>query len=465
MTATDTMDRVKTVSTHKARVLIADDQLDVLEALRLLLKVEGYQIDAATSPGSIVTAIESREFDLVLMDLNYTRDTTSGQEGLDLLTKIQSIDPTLPVVVMTAWGSVDVAVEAMRRGARDFVQKPWENARLLTIVRTQIELHQALKKSFQLEAENRLLRTDGVPSLIAESPAMQPVLQIIARVGPSDANVLITGEPGTGKEVVARTLHAVSLRASKPMVTVNAGGLAEGVFESELFGHVKGAFTDAKMDRVGRFELADGGTLFLDEIANVPMNLQSKLLRVLEIGEMERVGSSRTKRVDVRVISATNARVHEEVAQGRFRQDLLFRLNTIEVHLPPLRERREDIPLLAMHFLRQHAQRYRKQLLGFDAGAMQALLGGAWQGNVRELNHVVERAVLMATGNQITAGDLALRTAHEGSPRLEDMSLEEVESFLIRKALSRYSGNVSHAAKALGLSRSALYRRLQRYGL
>lgn len=465
MTATDTMDKVKTASPSKPRVLIADDQLDVLEALRLLLKGEGYQIDAATSPGAIVTAIESREFDLVLMDLNYTRDTTSGQEGLDLLTRIQSIDPTLPVVVMTAWGSVEVAVEAMRRGARDFIQKPWENARLMTIVRTQIELCRALKKSLQLEAENRLLRADGVPSLIAESAAMQPVLQIISRVGPSDANILITGEPGTGKEVVARTLHAVSLRASKPMVTVNAGGLAEGVFESELFGHVKGAFTDAKMDRVGRFELADSGTLFLDEIANVPMNLQSKLLRVLEIGEMERVGSSRTKRVDVRVISATNARVHEEVAHGRFRQDLLFRLNTIEVHLPPLRERREDIPLLAMHFLRQHAQRYRKQLLGFDPAAMQALLSGAWQGNVRELNHVVERAVLMASGNQLTAGDLALRAAQEGSPRLEDMSLEEVESFLIRKALSRYSGNVSHAAKALGLSRSALYRRLQRYGL
>ncbi|MBL8176669.1 MAG: sigma-54-dependent Fis family transcriptional regulator [Bryobacterales bacterium] len=456
---------MKAASTQKPRILIADDQLDVLEALRLLLKGEGYQIDAATSPGAIVTAIESREFDLVLMDLNYTRDTTSGQEGLDLLTRIQSIDPAIPVVVMTAWGSVDVAVEAMRRGARDFIQKPWENARLMTILRTQIELCRALKKSLQLEAENRLLRADGVPSLIAESAAMQPVLQIIARVGPSDANVLITGEPGTGKEVVARTLHAVSLRAAKPMVTVNAGGLAEGVFESELFGHVKGAFTDAKMDRVGRFELADSGTLFLDEIANVPMNLQSKLLRVLEIGEMERVGSSRTKRVDVRVISATNARVHEEVAQGRFRQDLLFRLNTIEIHLPPLRERREDIPLLASHFLRQHAQRYRKQLAGFDPAAMQTMLSGAWQGNVRELNHVVERAVLMASGNQITAADLSLRPAQEGAPRLEDMSLEEVESFLIRKALSRYSGNVSHAAKALGLSRSALYRRLQRYGL
>jgi DNA-binding NtrC family response regulator len=459
------MDKVKPAATFKSRILIADDQLDVLEALRLLLKGEGYLIESATSPTGIVTAVESNEFDLVIMDLNYTRDTTSGQEGLDLLTRIQSIEPTLPVVVMTAWSSVEIAVEAMRRGARDFIQKPWENARLMTIVRTQIELSQALRRIRQLEAENRLLRADGMPSLIAESPAMQPVLQIISRVGPSDANILITGEPGTGKEVVSRTLHMVSLRSSRPMVTVNAGGLAEGVFESELFGHVKGAFTDAKMDRVGRFELADGGTLFLDEIANVPMNLQTKLLRVLEIGEMERVGSSRTKKVDVRVISATNAKIHEEVAQGRFRQDLLFRLNTIEIHLPPLRERREDIPLLAMHFLRQHAQRYRKQLQGFDPAAMQALLSNSWQGNVRELNHVVERAILMASDNVIHARDLALRTASEGSMRLEDMSLEEVESFLIRKALARYSGNVSHAAKALGLSRSALYRRLQRYGL
>ncbi|MBL8209935.1 MAG: sigma-54-dependent Fis family transcriptional regulator [Bryobacterales bacterium] len=459
------MDKVKPQSATKARLLIADDQADVLEALRFLLKAEGYVIDSASSPAGILSAIESKDFDLVLMDLNYARDTTSGQEGLDLLQRIQNLDPTLPIIVMTAWSSVDIAVEAMRRGARDFVQKPWDNARLLAILKTQTELSQALRRSRHLEAENSLLRGDHMPSLIAESAAMQPVLQIISRVGPSDANVLITGEPGTGKEVIARTLHAVSSRSARPMVTVNAGGLAEGVFESELFGHVKGAFTDAKVDRVGRFELADGGTLFLDEIANVPMNLQSKLLRVLEIGEMERVGSSKTRRVDVRVFSATNARLHEEVANGRFRQDLLFRLNTIEIHLPPLRERREDIPLLATHFLRQHAQRYRKIITGFDQGAMQALLANSWQGNVRELNHVVERAVLMAGDSVIRREDLALRAASEGAIRLEDMSLEEVESFLIRKALSRYSGNVSHAAKALGLSRSALYRRLQRYGL
>lgn len=447
------------------RILIADDQPDVLEALRLLLKGEGIEIETAHSPAGILAALEAREFDAVLMDLNYTRDTTSGQEGLDLLARIRALDSTVPVVVMTAWGTVDVAVEAMRRGARDFIQKPWDNPRLLAIVRTQMELSTALKRGQRLEAENRLLRADGRPNLIAEAPAMKPVLELIARVGPSDANVLITGEPGTGKEVVARTLYAVSSRASRPMVTVNAGGLAEGVFESELFGHVKGAFTDAKMDRVGRFELADGGTLFLDEIANVPLNLQAKLLRVLEIGEMERVGSSKTKRVDVRVISATNAILADEVGAGRFRQDLLFRLNTIEIHLPALRERREDIPVLAAHFLTTHARRYRKELHGFDPAAMQALLDNPWQGNVRELNHVVERAVLMARDGTVRPADLALRATSPGSARLEDMSLEEVEAFLIKKALARYNGNVSQAAGALGLSRSALYRRLERFGL
>jgi DNA-binding NtrC family response regulator len=447
------------------RILIADDQPDVLEALRLLLKGEGFAIDSATSPGQIVAALEAHEFGAVLMDLNYARDTTSGQEGLDLLAKIREIDPALPVVVMTAWGSIELAVEAMRRGARDFIQKPWENARLLAILRTQMELGQALRRGQRLEAEIGLLRDEGKVRLIAESAAMQPVLHPPARPAPPPANVLVTGENGTGKGTVARALHSVSLRSTRPLATVNAGGLSEGVFESELFGHVKGAFTDAKTDRVGRFEMADGGTLFLDEIANVPMNLQPKLLRVLETGEFERVGSSKTRRADVRIISATNSDLHEEVKAGRFRQDLLFRLNTIEIRIPPVRDRREDIPLLAAHFLRQHVQRYRKRVTGFEAAALRALTEHPWPGNVRELDHAVERAVLMTAGPEIKADDLGLLAGGERETRLDDMSLEEVECFLIKKALARYDGNVSRAAEALGLSRSALYRRLQRYGL
>ncbi len=449
----------------KPRILIADDQFDVLEALRLLLKPEGYDIETVPSPDEVIRSLEKREYDTLIMDLNYTRDTTSGQEGLDLLSKVQEIDPILPVVVMTAWGTVNLAVEAMRRGACDFLTKPWENERLVSIVRTQLNLSNALKRQQRLEAENMLLRDESGPTMIAKSAAMQPVIELIARVGPSDANVLVTGEPGVGKEVVARKLHAISIRGPKPMVSVNAGGLAEGVFESELFGHVKGAFTDAKTDRVGRFELADTGTLFLDEIANVSIGLQSKLLRVLETGEMERVGSSRTQKVDVRVISATNADLHREVEEGRFRQDLLFRLNTIEIHIPPLRERREDTLALANFFLDKHAQRYRKALSGFDSGAVQAMMEHRWPGNVRELNHVVERAVLMSGSTQIRAQDLALRPSTGTSQKLEDMSLEDVEAHLIKKALDRFGGNVSAAAGALGLSRSALYRRLQRYNL
>ena len=452
------------------KILIADDQPDVLAALRLLLKAEHYEIQTASSPKGVLNAVDSQELDVVLMDLNYARDTTSGSEGLDLLNKIRAVDPTLPVVVMTAWGSVDLAVEAMRRGARDFIQKPWDNARLLTVLRTQVELAQALRRGQRLEAENIALRDSGAngsPRIIAESPAMKNVLNLVQRIGPADANVLITGENGTGKEVIARALHAIPARSSKPLVSLNAGALAEGVFESELFGHVRGAFTDAKADRAGRFELADGGTLFLDEIANVPLYLQPKLLRVLETGEFERVGSSKSQKVDVRVLSATNADLDTEVSQGRFRQDLLFRLNTVEVHLPPLGKRREDILPLAEHFLRQHREHYRRLIEGFSPEAVDALRQHSWPGNVRELDHVVERAVLMASGNTISAFDLALRSAGDASvsARLEELSLEEVERLLISKALSRFDGNANRAAEALGLSRSALYRRLQKYGL
>jgi DNA-binding NtrC family response regulator len=446
-----------------SRILVADDQPDVLEAIRLLLKAEGFETATVESPGEVRDAVEKRDFDLALIDLNYTRDTTSGKEGLDLLSALRELDATLPVVVMTAWGSVGGAVEAMQRGARDYIEKPWDNDRLLTTIRTQVALGRALRRSQRLEGENLHLKSDGAPELIAESKAMEQVLEVIDRVGPSDANVLIVGEHGTGKEVVAQGLHAVSKRSKNTLVAVNVGGFSEGVFDSELFGHVKGAFTDAKTDRVGCFELADGGTLFLDEIANVPLQQQAKLLRVVESREIQRVGSSKVRKVNVRVLSATNANLGEAVARGDFREDLLYRLNTVELRLPPLRERLEDIPLLANHFLVQQVARYERHIEGFSSAAMAALIAHPWPGNVRELQHALERAVLMSRGSRIEAADLGLRRRADGSVLMDELTLEEAERLLVEKAVDRYQGNVSKAADALGLSRSALYRRLQRF--
>src|SRR5256886_4771528 len=447
------------------RILVADDQEHILDAIQLLLKPQGYTVDTVRSPALVREALATTSYDAVLIDLNYTRDTTSGREGLDLLSEIVALDSTLPVIVMTAWGNWELAVEAMRRGARDFIQKPWENERLLSILRTQVDLHRALREADRLTAEKRLLNALGRPEFIAAAPGMVPVLETITRIAPSDANVLITGEHGTGKEVVARTMHSLSLRSGRPLITVNTGGLAEGVFESELFGHVKGAFTDARTDRIGRFELADSGTIFLDEVGNVPIHQQAKLLRVLESREMERVGSSRSKSIDVRVISATNIDLQGACQSGQFREDLLFRLNTVELHLPALRERKEDIPALATHFLSQYATRYRRQVKGFDPAALQVLLQYAWPGNVRELEHTLERAVLMCRTDQIQPGDLGLNLQRAQAHNLEELSLETVESILIRKALQRFQGNVSQAAEALGLSRGALYRRMEKYGL
>jgi DNA-binding NtrC family response regulator len=356
----------------------------------------------------------------------------------------------------------------MRRGARDFIEKPWDNNRLLAVLRTQVELGRALRRGAKLESENRVLRAmrPEPTELIARSQAMAPVLTMIERIGPSAANVLITGEHGTGKEVVARRLHEVSPRAAKPLVALNVGGLSEGVFESELFGHVKGAFTDAKTDRVGRFELADGGTLLLDEIANLTLPQQARLLRVLQSGELERVGSSKTRKVDVRVIAATNADLRSEVSAGRFRDDLFFRLNTVEIHLPPLRERPDDVMPLAEHFLARYATRYRKTVRGFEPAAVTALSRHSWPGNVRELDHSIERAVLLSAGAAITTADLGLGSALLSTDAAFDqMTLDGAERTLIERALRRYDGNVTEAAKALGVSRSALYRRLASLGV
>jgi len=450
---------------HPPHVLVADDQKDVRTALDLLLRGRRFRVTAVGSPAEALHALEEREFDVLLLDLNYARDTTSGREGLDLLGRIRALDETLPVVVMTAWGSVEGAVEAMKRGARDYIEKPWNNERLLATLAGQVELGRAVRRARRLEAENRLLREGDAPFWIAASKAMEPVLRLIERVGPSEANVLITGEPGTGKEIAARKVHAASSRASRPLVTVNAGGLAGGVLESELFGHVKGAFTGAVSERMGYFEVADGGTLFLDEIGSMALEQQTRLLRVLETGEVQRVGSSRTLSVDVRVISATNSDLAEAVARGAFREDLFYRLNAVEIRLPPLCRRREDLPLLAGHYLAESGRRYGGKELRLDPEAMAALLDHPWPGNVRELRHRMERAALLADGPRVGAEHLGLGAGAGDPPGPEPLTLEASERALILRALGRHDGNVSRAAETLGISRSALYRRLERYGI
>ncbi len=444
------------------RVLVADDQVNILDALELLLGGEGYDVAVATSPADVLAEVERSDVDVALIDLNYTRDTTSGQEGLDLLDRLHTIDPTLPVLVMTGWSSVAGAVEAMRRGARDYIEKPWDDDKLVAAVQTQLELRRALRRTRRLQEENERLHRRDLPAFIAEAPSMQAVRETVDRVAASDASVLITGESGTGKEVVASLLHRLSSRAARPLVTMNAGGLSEGVAESELFGHVKGAFTDARTDRIGCFELADEGTLFLDEIANMPSRLQPKLLRVLQTGEVQRVGSSRVTYVNVRVLSATNADLAAEIAAGRFRDDLFYRLNTVVIHLPPLRERQEDIAPLARFYLERFSEKYRRTFAGFDKSARQALESHLWPGNVRERGHAVERAVLMARTSEITAADLGLQVAASTS---DDLTLEQAEKVFIQKVLARHAGDVRKAAEQLGMSRSALYRRLQQFGL
>lgn len=453
-----------TATSGSSRLLIADDQRDVLDALKLLLKGEPFDVETAATPAAILAAIGRSQFDALLIDLNYTRDTTSGREGLELLRAIRQLESQLPVIVMTAWGTIDVAVAAMREGASDFIEKPWDNQRLLSVLRTQVELGRALRAAGRLKAEKDLLLGDR-GDFIAESAVMQPVLELVSRIAASEANVLITGEAGVGKGELARLIHERSDRRERAFISVNMGGIAESIFESEMFGHVRGAFTDARADRIGRFELADGGSLFLDEVACLPYTLQGKLLRVLESGDYEPVGSSRTRHANVRVVSATNGNLRGMIAENSFRDDLLFRLNTVEIALPPLRDRRDDIMLLAARFLDVYSRKYGREPGGFARDAAQAMLGYPWPGNVRELSHVVERAVLIRGGPQIQAADLMLaRRTDSGAGRLDQLTLDEAEETLIRNALQRCDGNVQAAAEQLGLSRSALYRRMEKYG-
>jgi DNA-binding NtrC family response regulator len=469
-------DRDKDTTEAKVRtILVVDDNQAVLDSLRLLFKQEGWRVVALSEPGRVVHTSLREQVDLVLLDMNFTRDTTSGAEGIEVLRLLHKADADLPVILMTAWGTVDRAVEAMKEGARDYVTKPWDNQRLLGVCRTHLELSAARRANRRLVEENRVLRADldrghDFSRIVGESPRMVEVLRMVADVAPTEATVLITGPAGTGKELVAHAIHQNSPRKNAPFVKVHVGALPEGLFERELFGHVKGAFTDAREDRPGRFAVADSGTLFLDEIGTIGAAQQIKLLRVLQEGEFEPLGTSRTQKVDVRVVAATNADLKAEIAAGRFREDLYYRLNVVEIVMPSLYERREDILLLAEVFLKGFAAKNRKIVHGFTDEAKAALLDYEWPGNVRELENVVERAVILARGDAISARELPLRPMEVGKEGVQvgalgDCTLEELERAMVERALKEHKGNVSRAATALGLSRAALYRRMEKFGL
>lgn len=448
-------------------ILVIDDQADVRMAAIVALNQIGYQCIEAQGPEQALELINSTTISLILLDMNFRLDTTSGEEGLRFLKQLQSLSSTIPVVVMTAWASVDVAVKAMQLGALDFVEKPWNNLRLTAVVQQQLKLSKSNHDNACLKALNTTENAD----YIANSPTMQQLLVRAKRAAKTDASILITGENGTGKSLLAQYIHQHSNRCEQRYVSVNIGAIAPSLFESELFGHKKGAFTDAKEDRLGRFEIANGGTLFLDEIATLPLELQSKMLRVLESQEFEVLGSSQTQIADVRIIAATNAELAKAIEEGEFRRDLLFRLNTIELHIPPLRERLEDIIELANHLLVSHGQKYQRTM-SLTEQAIQALTQYSWPGNVRELSHCIERAVIMSDNDHIKASDLILeQPSSEASNSATDkqslplLPLEELEKQMIQKALTQFNGNVIAAGEFLGLSKSAIYRRIDKHQL
>ena len=458
--------------TERNRILIVDDDEALLTALHMFLERRQFDVTAVTNPESAIEKIRQDEFDVVLLDLNYDRDTTSGGEGLRLLDEMLAIAVECPLIVMTGWATVDLAVAAMKKGAVDFIQKPWENDHLLRVLTTQIRLHKTERRSRLLERENQLLRkaAGGSSGLIAVSQSMRDVLERAAKLGRSDMNLLIRGENGTGKSLLARYFHEHSRRNDQPFIAVNMGGIVDSLFESEMFGHVKGAFTDAAESRIGRFELAEGGTLFLDEIANVPLAQQAKLLRVLEERRFEKVGSSKTQACDIRIVSATNSNLEEMIEEGSFRQDLLYRLNTVELEIPALRNRREDILPLAEHFLSRLVEKYGLEPPRILDDAQSALEGYRWPGNVRELSHSIERALFAGDTRTVSARDLGLEqpvgSGHSvDTPADADLPLCEIEKQVIRARLKHHQGHMQETAKSLGLSRSAFYRRLEKHGL
>lgn len=454
----------------QGRILVVDDDGDVLQAARLFLKQHVARVETEKDPKSIPTLLKNNSYDMILLDMNFTDDVSSGEEGFFWLDKILEIDPSIAVILITAYGDVDKAVRAVKKGATDFVLKPWQNEKLLATVSSALKLTTSLRQVVALKQQQKQLSNDidhHYREIIGRSPAMMEVFQTIEKVASTDANVLILGENGTGKEMIARALHRRSNRKEHVFINVDMGAISENLFESELFGYVKGAFTDAKEDRAGRFEIANGGTLFLDEIGNLPLQLQSKLLSVLQSRKVNRVGSVTAKSVDIRLVCATNQSLKEMVSDGGFRQDLLFRINTIEIHLPPLRDRREDIELLANHFIKLYSSKYKKQTKAIEKGALDKLSSYSWPGNVRELQHSVERAVIMAESGVLSANDFLLvnNDVEAEQVQIEDYNLEEVEKMVLRKALRKHEGNISKAAEELGLTRASLYRRLDKYGL
>lgn len=444
----------------KATLLIADDDEDIRLALELLLSSENYQIIEAANAKDVIIKVSRHQPDLILLDMNFSRDTTSGQEGLDILSQLKSHN--IPVILMTAWGSIELAVKGLKQGASDFIEKPWNKIKLLNSIEQQLSFSR-IKEEHQ--GYRQLLAEAESKAWICHSNSMLAIEQLVKQIAPTDANVLILGENGTGKSLLAERIHQLSSRQSSPFISLNMAAIPETLFESELFGHQKGAFTDAKQNRVGRFQLADRGSLFFDEIGSLPLSLQPKLLRVLETGQYEILGSSHTQKTDVRLISATNADLSQLVAEKAFRQDLLYRLNTLVITIPPLRERIEDIAPLAINFIRQFSTKYHKSTLTLSQGAIEKLKQHSWPGNIRELSHTIERAVLLAMNNEITAQQLLLDSADVSTTTIALQPLEQAEKQLIEKAMAVTSGQVLEAAKLLDISRNALYRRLEKFGI
>lgn len=458
------------MTSKKGKILVVDDDVDVLQAARLFLKQHVKSIETEKDPNSIPTLLKNNRYDLILLDMNFTEDVSSGKEGFFWLQKILEIDPSIAVILITAYGDIDKAVQAVKAGATDFVLKPWKNEKLLTTVMSAMQLTDSKREVAELKETQKQINSDidhHYRDIIGRSPAMINVFNTIEKVAATDANVLILGENGTGKEMIARALHRRSARHENVFMNVDMGAITESLFESELFGYVKGAFTDAKEDKAGRFELANGGTLFLDEIGNLPVPLQSKLLTVLQNRKVNRVGSAKSKEIDIRLVCATNQSLNEMVAESTFRQDLLFRINTIEIQLPPLKDRIEDIEALTNHFIKLYSKKYKKEVNGCSKETIKKLEKHSWPGNVRELQHATERAVIMGESTILQPSDFLLTQEISDSEQVifEDYNLEEVEKMVLRKALKKHEGNISKAAEELGLTRASLYRRMDKYGL